>query len=109
METNWIIERLDSYPEHQGEQDVVCTVYWRANAQDGDFYATCYGTVGVTLNPEEPFTPYASLTQDQVLQWVWEGGIDKDATEAALAQQIETQKNPPVVSKPLPWNPPQEG
>jgi hypothetical protein len=29
--------------------------------------------------------------------------VDKDATEAAVEQQIEAQKNPPVVSPPLPW------
>jgi hypothetical protein len=43
------------------------------------------------------------LTQDQVLGWVWANGVDKDATEAAVEGQIEAQKNPPVVSPPLPW------
>ena len=107
METNWIIERLDCYPEFEQEQDVVCTVYWRANAQETveekDFYATCYGSVGVTLSPESPFVPYAELTQDQVLQWVYESGINKDATEEALQSQINDQINPKVVTKPLPW------
>ena len=107
METNWIIERLDCYPEFEQEQDVVCTVYWRCNASETadpqPFYATCYGSVGVTLSPESPFIPYADLTQEQVLQWVYEGGVDKAATEAALAAQIEDQKHPKVVTKPLPW------
>lgn len=102
----WIIERLDSYPEFDGEEDVVCTVYWRANASeelDGkSFYATAYGTVGVTLNAEDPFIPYADLTKEQVLEWVW-STVDKEAAEASLAQQIEEQKHPKVVSKPLPW------
>ena len=107
METNWIIERLDCYPEFEQEQDVVCTVYWRANATEPadpqPFYATCYGSMAVTLSPESPFIPYSELTQDQVLQWVWDGGIDKDATEAALQAQINDQINPKVVTKPLPW------
>jgi hypothetical protein len=38
-----------------------------------------------------------------VLGWVWANGVDKDATEAAVEGQIEAQKNPPVVSPPLPW------
>jgi hypothetical protein len=29
--------------------------------------------------------------------------VDKDATEAAVAQQIENAKNPPIVSPQLPW------
>jgi hypothetical protein len=51
----------------------------------------------------EAFTPYADLTQDQVLGWVWANGVDKDATEAAVEQQIANAKNPPVVSPALPW------
>jgi hypothetical protein len=53
--------------------------------------------------PGDPFTPYADLTQDQVLGWVWANGVDKDATEAAVAGQIEAQINPPVIQPPLPW------
>jgi hypothetical protein len=49
------------------------------------------------------FTPYADLTQEQVLGWVWDNGVDKDATEAAVQQQIDYQINPPVVTPPLPW------
>jgi hypothetical protein len=29
--------------------------------------------------------------------------VDKDATEAAVEQQIQNQINPPIVSPPLPW------
>jgi hypothetical protein len=45
--------------------------------------------------------PYANLTEQQVLAWVWEG-VDKAATEAALAAQIEAQKNP-VSASGTPW------
>ena len=59
MTTEWIIERLDAYPEHQGETDVVCTVYWRANATeelDGkSFFATAYSTLGVMPNSVQRF------------------------------------------------------
>jgi hypothetical protein len=43
------------------------------------------------------------LTKEQVLDWIWANGVDKEATETAVEQQIENQKNPPVVSPPLPW------
>jgi hypothetical protein len=43
------------------------------------------------------------LTKEQVLNWIWANGVDKETTEAAVEQQIENQKNPPVVSPPLPW------
>ena len=49
------------------------------------------------------FTPYADLTQDQVLGWVWANGVDKDTTEAAVQSMIDNQINPPIVTPPLPW------
>jgi hypothetical protein len=49
------------------------------------------------------FTPYAQLTESQVLGWIWANGVDQTATEAAVAQQIQNQINPPVVTPPLPW------
>jgi len=30
--------------------------------------------------------------------------VDKDVTEEAVAQQIQNQINPPVVTPPLPWS-----
>jgi hypothetical protein len=38
-----------------------------------------------------------------VLGWVWSSGVNKDATEAAVAGQINNQINPPVIQPPLPW------
>lgn len=103
---NWIIERLDCYPERDGETDVVFTVHWRLNAQDGEYGASGYGTVGLTYDPAAPFTPYADLTQAQVVGWVQAAlGAEQVAQmEAALAANIAAQINPPVVSPPLPWS-----
>jgi hypothetical protein len=47
---------------------------------------------------------FADLTEAQVCDWIWANGVDKDEIEANLNQQIATQKNPPVVTPPLPWN-----
>ena len=99
----WNVSQLDAYPEYDGEQDCVFCVHCQCNGTDGTYNGSVYSSTGVTLDAEAPFTPYADLTQDQVLGWVWESGVDKAATEAAVAQQIENQINPPVVSPPLPW------
>ena len=99
----WTVVQMDAYPEVDGEQDVVFTVHWTLNGTNGTYSGSTYGSVGVTVNPDEPFTPYADLTQEQVLGWIWTSGVDKDANEANVAQQIENQINPPVVTPPLPW------
>jgi hypothetical protein len=61
-----------------------------------------YGTCSFPA-PEGSFTPYADLTQDMVLGWCWDNGVNKDATEAAVQSLIDNQINPPVVSLKLPW------
>jgi hypothetical protein len=67
-------------------------------------YATVYGSQ--TLNPytpKSPFTPYADLTQDQVWGWI-NPSIDRPEIEANLQALIDAQKNPTVVTPPLPWS-----
>ena len=102
----WNIQQLDAYPELDGEQDVVFSVHWTLNGTDGTYNGGVYGSVGVTLDPDAPFVPYADLTQAQVIGWVQDalGEEQVAAYEANVAQQIENQINPPVVTPPLPWS-----
>lgn len=98
----WVIEQMQCAVQQDGETDVVITAAWRCNGVNGDYAATVYGSCSFTYDGG-PFTPYDQLTQDQVLGWCWANGVDKDATEANIEQQIQTQINPPVVVLPLPW------
>lgn len=102
---NWIISQLEAYPEHEGHQEVVMTVHWRRQATDGTHNADIYGSQSVTLNPDEPFIPYADLTQAEVKGWLEAAmGAERVAEmDAALDTQIENQINPPVITPPLPW------
>ena len=100
---NWQIEQLNCYPQAEGQTDVVFTVHWRLTGTDGTYSGTVYSTCGVTYVAGTPYTPYADLTQDQVLGWIWASGVDKDSAEAAVQTQIDNQINPPVVSPQLPW------
>ena len=103
---NWIISQLDCYPEQDNHTDVVFVVHWRRQATDGNGHnADIYGSQSVTLDPEAPFTPFAQLTEAQVVGWLEEafGAETLTAQEAALDKQIEDQINPPVISPPLPW------
>ena len=102
----WIIEQMDCYPQAEGQTDVVFTVHWRVNATDGTHNATSYGTVGVTYVSGSPYTPYAQLTQSQVVGWVQAAlGAEQVASiEANLATNIANQANPSVVTPTLPWS-----
>lgn len=102
----WGVVQMDAYPEYEGEPDVVFTVHWTLDGTDGTYNGSVYGSVGVTVNPAEPFTPYADLTLAQVVGWVQTalGAEQVAAYEANVAQQIADQINPPVVTPPLPWS-----
>jgi hypothetical protein len=99
MTTTWTISQLDRIiPD-----GAVYTAHWRVAAVDGDYSASAYSTASFTPDPASPdFVPYADLTEAEVLGWVWSSGVDKDATEATLAAQIELQKNP-VTATGVPW------
>ena len=99
----WEIFQLDCKPQEGDRSDVVVTAHWRCTGVDGDYSGTVYSTASFPA-PEGEFTPYADLTLDQVLGWVWASGVDKDAAEAAVQAQIDNQINPPIVSPALPWS-----
>ena len=102
----WGVVQMDCYPELDGETDVVFTVHWTLSGTDGTYNGGVYGSVGVTLDAGATFTPYADLTEAQVIGWVQDAlGVDQvTAYEANVAQQIADQANPPVVTPPLPWS-----
>ncbi len=100
---NWVISQLDCVPNAPEGADYVVTAHWSCNGSDGAYIGSVYATCSFPVVQGESFTPYADLTQEQVLSWCWANGVDKDSAEAAVAQQIENQINPPIVSPPLPW------
>ena len=96
MTTTWTITQTD-YLVSDG---FITTAHWTATATDGNFSASVYNTCSFAA--ATPSIPYASVTEQDVLDWCWANGVDKDATEASLANQIELQKNP-VTATGVPW------
>ena len=99
MSTTWTISQLD----RQTSDGFVTTAHWQATAVDGEHSASIYNTC--SWSDGTPTVDYADLTQEQVLGWIWANGVDKDATEAALAAQIAEQKAPKT-ARGLPWSAP---
>ena len=99
----WTVTAMDCYPTVGGETDVVFTVHWTCSGVQDTYSASVYSTCSVPAPSGASFTPYADLTQIQVLGWIWANGVDQDATEAAVQSQIDGQINPTVVTPKLPW------
>jgi hypothetical protein len=96
MNYNWTITQTD----YEVSNGFITTAHWTASAVDGDYTASIYSTCSFAA--AEPAIPYADVTEAEVLDWCWDNGVDKDATEVALAQNIELQKNP-VTATGVPW------
>ena len=105
MTSTWNIVQMEAYPEYEGNADVVFTVHWTLNATEEEYTGSVYGSVGLTLDPEATYVPYADLTKEQVVGWVQNalGEEQVAAYEASVLAQIELQKNPTVVTPALPW------
>lgn len=97
MSVTWTINNL----ERQTSDGLVTIVHWNATAVDGDFSASINNTQQLARGSS--FVDYSSLTEETVLSWLWTK-VDKAVVEAALAAQIEAQKNP-VKASGLPWIP----
>lgn len=100
---NWTVTAMDCYPQEGSETDVVFNVHWTCSGTQDTYTGSVYSTCQVPAPSGSAFTPYADLTQEQVLGWIWANGVDQAATEAAVQGQIDNQINPPVVTPPLPW------
>jgi hypothetical protein len=88
--------------EHEVATGGITVAHWRVEAEDGDYTASSYGTVGFSPDASDSgFIAYDSVTEATVLGWVY-GVIDKAETEAALQAKIEADKAPTTASG-TPW------
>lgn len=101
----WGVVQMDAYPQGAGETNVVFNVHWTFKATGGAYVSSTYGAQRVTVDPDAPFTPYADLTEAQVIGWVHGamGAENVKNCEITAANQIIAQLDPPVVTPPLPW------
>lgn len=111
MEKIWYISQL----ERKAEDGFVVNVHWRLSMTDTDnsgktYYADTYSVASYTQR-EEDVIPFEDLTKEIVVGWVKES-IGEEALQSIenhLIQQIEAQKNPPILTG-LPWeNVPETG
>ena len=96
MTTQWKVTQTD----YEVSNGYIKTAHWTATATEGDYTASIYSTC--SFGEGTPTIPYAQVTEAEVLNWCWANGVDKQATEDALAANIALQKNPTQASG-TPW------
>ena len=109
MKTNfqWVISQLNCAVESEGLANVINVIHWRYNATqvDGDktYYADIYGSSSVAQPNPQNFTPYADVTEQEVINWL-EEILPVEDMKLSLENNIALQINPVEVVLPLPWN-----
>jgi len=94
----WTIANLERNTDDGG----VVVAHWRCTAEDGEYTASSYGTVGFTPDASaDGFIAFDALTEADVLGWVY-AEVDQAATEAALDANIAEQKTPATTDG-VPW------
>ena len=82
----------------------VTVAHWRCKGVEGDNSASSYGTAGFTPDASaDGFVAYDSLTEADVLGWVWgQSETWKADTESAIATKINAIANP-TTGAGVPW------
>ena len=117
---NWSVVSMDCYPTAESQSNAVFNVNWVCvgsnnagnpnptpeNPGPSSIYGQVYGQTPVTYVAGSPYTPYANLTNAEVIGWVQEALGENGIANIKLTidAQIENQTNPPVINLPLPWD-----
>ena len=103
---NWVISQMECKNE-ESLSDVVVTIHWRRNAsekiEEKEYFAEVYGSISLKAPKKDQFIPYNELTKEQVEGWLNES-LKVEDLDNNLVAQIEAEKHPAIVVKPLPWN-----
>jgi hypothetical protein len=97
------ITAMYTLPQVEGQTDVVVNAMWKVTGVDGQYTADIGGNTQFTLTRGEGFTPYAQLTETQVIGWIPESQIT--SAQQCVQGQLNSMANPPVSPEntPLPW------
>jgi hypothetical protein len=99
----WTVSQCDRVLADGG----INNIHWRCSATETasgeDYAAGSYGTCRITYDASSSdFIAYDNVTQDDCLSWIYANGVDKDAIEAALQADIDSQITP-TEGKGVPW------
>ena len=103
----WSVLSMSTLPLVDGETDVVVNAQWLLTGIDGETSAAIGGNSQFVLEQGGGFTPYADLTEAEVIGWI-QSGLGESGVysmEMCVQGQINSILNPPVSpeAQPLPW------
>ena len=97
------VTQMYTLPQEAGQTDVVVNVNYLITGVSGAYTADIGFNQQFTIQQGEAFTPYAQLTQAQVIGWADPQTVSN--MQACVQGQIDSMITPPVspTSQALPW------
>jgi len=98
------VQTMYTLPQVEGQTDVVVNVNYLVTGVDGAYTADIGFSQQFTIQQGEAFTPYAQLTEAQVIGWADPQTVSN--MQACVQGQLDSMVNPPVspTSQALPWS-----
>jgi len=98
------VTQMYTLPQEAGQTDVVVNVNYLVAGVDGANTADIGFSQQFTIQQGEAFTPYAQLTEAQVVGWADPQTVSN--MQACVQGQLNSIVNPPVSPslQPLPWS-----
>lgn len=98
----WQIEQIDVLTANEQDVNVQVIVHWRCKGEDEVYKGSVYGTTNF-IAPKSSFFPTVTLTEQQVLDLCYTGGLNKASIESSVQDQIDTEKTPSIINPPVSW------
>ena len=98
------VSQMYTLPQEAGQTDVVVNVNYLVTGVSDVYTADIGFSQQLTIEQGEAFTPYAQLTEAQVISWADPQTVSN--MQACVQGQIDSMINPPVspTLQALPWN-----
>jgi hypothetical protein len=100
---SWKIAKLETV-NADGFTNVVVSADWQCSAEDKGHRADLNGFCRFPSPNPMDFAPYSSLTEEQVLNWIFSCGVNRLHVENMVIEQLNNQIHPTPDTPPLPWD-----
>ena len=96
---------MQAYKEIDGESNVVFNISWSLIGTENGFTTSCPVTTYIPHTGGQGFTPYADLTQEEVLAWIeqYTPLAQMQSFQNIIAFSLQQQQQQDTSR--LPWNP----
>jgi hypothetical protein len=105
----WSIERVEGFPKINDLEQVLSVVGWELEVRDTADHSVHYIRTETKLDTSNidpaTFTDYLELSDEQVLQWVWDI-VGKETMENIARQELDDLRAPKedqLISFGMPW------